>query len=60
MVLGVTAGDGAQKLQLPSSTMASRSDRRTSLRLDLPQGPPLESPPGIAALFLIRFDIKRG
>jgi hypothetical protein len=40
--------------------MALKPGRRTSLRLDLPQGAPLESPPGIAALFLIRFDIKKG
>ncbi|CRG89339.1 hypothetical protein PISL3812_06375 [Talaromyces islandicus] len=40
--------------------MASEQRRRTSLRLDLSQSSPLESPPGIAALFLIRFDIKKG
>ncbi|KAL2006495.1 hypothetical protein VTN00DRAFT_9163 [Thermoascus crustaceus] len=40
--------------------MASNSGRRKSLRLDLANASPLESPPGIAALFLIRFDIKTG
>ncbi|GAM35471.1 hypothetical protein TCE0_017r03833 [Talaromyces pinophilus] len=40
--------------------MAPKPGRRTSLRLDLSQAAPLESPPGIAALFLIRFDIKKG
>ncbi|KAL1986422.1 hypothetical protein VTN96DRAFT_6342 [Rasamsonia emersonii] len=40
--------------------MASQASRRTSLRLDLSQASLLESPPGIAALFLIRFDIKTG
>jgi hypothetical protein len=39
--------------------MASQQRRRTSLRLDLSQSS-LESPPAIAALFLIRFDIKKG
>ncbi|KAL1963651.1 hypothetical protein VTN77DRAFT_7972 [Rasamsonia byssochlamydoides] len=40
--------------------MASQPSRRTSLRLDLSQASLLESPPEIAALFLIRFDIKTG
>lgn len=40
--------------------MASDSGRRKPLRLDLANASPLESPPGIAALFLIRFDIKTG
>ncbi|KAH8698884.1 hypothetical protein BGW36DRAFT_293412 [Talaromyces proteolyticus] len=40
--------------------MALEQRRRTSLRLDLSQSSPLESPPSIAALFLIRFDIKKG
>ncbi|KAL2220894.1 hypothetical protein M432DRAFT_630592 [Thermoascus aurantiacus ATCC 26904] len=39
--------------------MASDSGRRKSLRLDLAHASALESP-GIAALFLIRFDIKAG
>ncbi|KAJ9221327.1 hypothetical protein C8Q69DRAFT_226464 [Paecilomyces variotii] len=40
--------------------MPSEQGRKKSLRLDLTQATALEAPPSIAALFLIRFDIKTG
>ncbi|KAL1860893.1 hypothetical protein Plec18167_003825 [Paecilomyces lecythidis] len=40
--------------------MAPEQGRKKSLRLDLTQTTALEAPPSIAALFLIRFDIKTG
>jgi hypothetical protein len=40
--------------------MAPGPFRRKPLGLDVPRNPTPDSPPGIAALFVIRFDIKAG
>ncbi|KAE8389908.1 hypothetical protein BDV23DRAFT_156365 [Aspergillus alliaceus] len=40
--------------------MAPGPFKRTPLGLDVPRSPALEAPPPIAALFVIRFDIKAG
>jgi hypothetical protein len=40
--------------------MDSHSLKKRSLGLDVPRTQATESPPGIAALFVIHFDIKAG
>lgn len=42
------------------SEMAAGPFRRKPLGLDVPRTSAMESPPAIAALFVIRFDIKAG
>jgi hypothetical protein len=57
----VIALHGARELtSIDTPAMASEQARKKSLRLDLTQATALEAPPSIAALFLIRFDIKTG